>query len=98
MVGVLTMQSLTLIARRWFDRKAGNTYHSVTVLIDGTEVHTSGMHYGYDRHFEQTALEWLLYSEKVPQSFRDKPLSLACREAGIAFTSNVSDVSRKRDL
>ena len=39
--------NITLIGRRWFQKTYGNTYHTVTVLIDGTEVYQSPKSYGY---------------------------------------------------
>jgi len=44
--------------RRWFQKTYGNTYHSVTVTVDG-QTFSSGIHYGYGDQYRQTALELL---------------------------------------
>jgi hypothetical protein len=41
------MKSLHIEGRRWFQRTAGNTYHTVRIFIDGECVHTSDRTYGY---------------------------------------------------
>ena len=51
--------NITLIGRRWFQKTYGNTYHTVTVLIDGKEVHQSPKTYGYGDQYAQTGLDWL---------------------------------------
>lgn len=44
--------------RRWFQKTYGNTYHTVTVTIDGVST-TSGQHYGYGDQYRQTAFDML---------------------------------------
>lgn len=90
------MQSLTILGRRWFDRANGNTYHSVTVLIDGKKAWGSGMTYGYGDQYIWTAAEWLNANGHLPDYDRE-PLSLYCREHGIEYYCQVSD-GLKRDL
>lgn len=92
------MRSLTLIGLRWFDRRAGNTYHTVTIIVDGETVHKSGITYGYGSQYEQTAIAWLAAKGLLPSEENVYPLSLYCRNRGIAFTSQTVDVARKRDL
>ena len=55
----MACKNITLIGRRWFQKTYGNTYHSVTVLLDGEPVHNSGRCYGYGDQYEQTGLDWL---------------------------------------
>lgn len=48
-----------ILARRWFDKKNGNTYHSVRVImIDGSERCVS-FEYGYGDAYLQTAAQQL---------------------------------------
>jgi len=42
-------------ARRGFDKSAGNTYHTVTLWVDGEVVGQSDKAYGYGEHFLVTA-------------------------------------------
>lgn len=44
--------------RRWFQKTYGNTYHAVTVTIDG-QSYQSGRHYGYGNQYAQTAFDML---------------------------------------
>lgn len=54
---------VTVRACKWFDRVNGNTYHTVKIIIENggeTEtLKTSGVVYGYDDHWMQTACEML---------------------------------------
>ena len=47
----------TCIAKKWFDKVNGNTYHSVRVTRhkDGAVV-VGQFQYGYGEHYKQTAL------------------------------------------
>lgn len=97
------MNSLVIIGRRWFDKVNGNTYHSVCVLVDGEEVGRVPFAYGYGSQYEQSAAELLYKLDLLPsdseRSWRNCwPLSLHCRNNGIAYHSEVADVARKRDL
>ncbi len=89
-------RSISIIGRRWFQRSAGNTYHSAQVVVNGEQVHDTGIHYGYGDQYLQTAAAWLVENDYLPENAR--PLSLYCRENGIAFTGFVSDVAREKDL
>jgi hypothetical protein len=52
-------KTYTIIAKRWFERVNGNTYHSVTIYHDATLLDRVPINYGYGSHYEQTALEML---------------------------------------
>jgi len=49
--------SLGLESNIWYDRDAGNAYHTVRIIIDGNPVWTSPVEFG--DNYEQTAKEWL---------------------------------------
>lgn len=78
-------------ARRWFDRKNGNTYHSVSIrLADGTTL-TNAFEYGYGEHFFCTAGQMLGLSDAYKcghYSFRE--------ENGITY--DLVDVKARKDL
>lgn len=91
--------TIIIDGRRWFQRSAGNTYHSVTVTVieEGKPPVTmhSGQHYGYGDSYVQTAAELLaergylqdansIYSDMI--NHRDK------------YILTVADVSREKDL
>ena len=48
----------TVIAKKWFDKINGNTYHSVRcVRHKDNAVVVGSFRYGYGEHYKQTALE-----------------------------------------
>jgi len=51
--------NLKIVAKRWFQRSAGNTYHSVNITVDDKQHFYSGIHYGYDEQWKTTATELL---------------------------------------
>ena len=58
-------------AVRWFDRKNGNTYHSVKITRCKDEAVLYGpMQYGYDSHYRQTALELMAEKKWLPPKYR----------------------------
>lgn len=92
--------------KRWFQKSAGNTYHSVelTALVGESWVNLGKVdfEYGYDEGYTQTGVDWLIdngYLEKTPP--HDNGVSTIYgwrfREANNIDT-DVIDVNRKRDL
>jgi len=51
--------TLHVEARRWFQRSAGNTYHSVRIYRDGEQMTFVPFAYGYDDMWLQTAFDQL---------------------------------------
>ena len=94
------MKSCTILARRWFDKSGGNTYHSVTVLIDGKEVINVPFCYGYDSQYLTTATTELQKIDLLPYDFKKEYYTVDrfCRENDIPVYVDCVDVSRKKDL
>ena len=89
--------SLTVIGRRWFSSRCGNTYHTVQILVDGVTVHKSPVTYGYGSQYHTTAAAWLKKHGYIPDDgrslwgyFRD--------HLGLNYESSCSNVARKKDL
>lgn len=63
----------TAIAKRWFDKVNGNTYHSVRIIrhSDNATI-TQPFTYGYGRHYEQSALEVMLKAGWLPKEYNEK--------------------------
>lgn len=89
------MATIHIEGRRWFQRPAGNTYHSARVFIDGTLVHNSGRRYGYGEQFLQTAIDWLKSAGHIPANAEYGTLYL--RET-LGGSYSVIDVARQKDL
>jgi hypothetical protein len=94
-------------AKRWFDRKWGNTYHSCAVFKDGELVGRVPFTYGYDEQYLQTALEIMQSAKIFPKT--DERLQSGISKDWYDFREDmrnnrknyhttVSDVGRKKDL
>jgi len=56
-MGRLRQIKFTVIAKKWFDRVNGNTYHSVRcVRMRDNAIVVGQFQYGYGEHYKQTAL------------------------------------------
>ena len=81
------------LVKKWFDKANGNTYHSVEYHdFDTGETITSGIVYGYEDHYKQTA-----YAMMVEHGYSTDP------SPGDFWKNNsihyyVVEVSRRRDL
>ena len=50
----------TVIAKKWFDKVNGNTYHSVRcVRCKDNAIVVGSFRYGYGEHYKQTALSFM---------------------------------------
>ena len=97
---------MVIIARRWFDKKNGNTYHSVEVYDDNNKlIGKTPFEYGYDEHYLQTAHEILQKEGHYPKT--DNRLANGLNEDYHQFLNDVghgkflvscTDVGRKKDL
>jgi hypothetical protein len=107
-----TPKSIVVVGRRWFERTNGNTYHSVSVYVDGDCLVHVPFAYGYGNQYEETAAEEL---EKLAAGGTEKGRALGfarehyasgakesvrrwCQRHGVAYASEAVDVARKRDL
>ena len=90
-------KSLKVIGKRWFQKSYGNTYHSVSIIVDDVEVSYIPFRYGYESSYEQTAAKWLQDNGYIPASFSGTLWSYF-DEINIPFFSIAYDVSRKKDL
>lgn len=97
------MKTLHISGRRWFDRVNGNTYHSSSIYVDGEFWDKIKCTYGYGDHYIQSALN-LLGTKGMLPGLEHYPhggtesLWKYCERSGIKLISEVSDVSRKKDL
>lgn len=87
--------SLHIDCRRWFQKSAGNTYHSVRIFKDGALLVSIPMAYGYGESCLQTALDWLKAHGEAPADAEYGTLYL--REV-LKGTYSIADVARQKDL
>jgi hypothetical protein len=98
------MQSLVLVGRRWWNRRTGNTYHSVEIIVNGNPVHKVSYAYGYDQQFEDTAANWLDTNGYMPgrlffeSSGSKEQIGWYCNRNKIQLYRTVTDVGRKGSL
>lgn len=97
-----SVQSIVLVGRRWFNRGPGNTYHSVAIYVNGECVHKVPFAYGYGDQYIESAAAWLetngyVARREYPNGGHD-PLWRVAQVMGFTFSSNVSDVARRKDL
>jgi hypothetical protein len=95
--------SITIIARRWFHRGPGNTYHSAEILVNGACVHKIEFAYGYGEQYEWNAAMWLEENGYLPgrehyKSGGGESLWRYCEKHGITLAKSCADVQRKKDL
>ena len=95
----------TVIAKRWFDRVNGNTYHSVhiTRTRDSKTLYVP-FTYGYDSCYEQTTVETMADNKWLPVKYRNKDIQADFniyrynQQNNYPIEYTVIDVSRKKDL
>ena len=54
-----------VFATRWFDKRNGNTYHTVRLYKNSSLFTSKHFTYGYGSHYEQTAMELLLENNET---------------------------------
>lgn len=89
------MKTITILARRWFDKTWGNTYHSVRVLVDGVEIGYEPFQYGYGECYLQTAHALL---QKNGSSIDWSKFQDNMRNNRNKFVIDCCDVGRRKDL
>jgi len=100
-------KTIQIIGKRWFDKKNGNTYHSVEVYEDNKFIGKNPFEYGYDEQYIQSAFKILQNAGIYPKT--NKRLLSGLNEDYYNFQQErrsnrdkflitVSDVSRRKDL
>ena len=89
-----------IVAKRWFEKVNGNTYHSITIELEDAhgvkETLRAPFVYGYGNHYKQTAQEMLFNAGyDVPEKYGDFMKWVNSSED---ITITCEDVKRKKDL
>lgn len=86
------IETLKIYGRRWFQKSYGNTYHTVTVIVNGEEM-KSGITYGYGNHYLQTAADMLRNAGyDIPEDNGEAYAMMT------KYDHDAEDVKRKKDL
>lgn len=97
--GINTMRKIKFIciAKRWFDKVNGNTYHSVRITrLKDDKTIVGQFQYGYGEHYRQTALEVMLKAGWLPSQYNNDNKYSYERENNYPIYWNVSN-GLKRD-
>lgn len=94
--------NITILGRRWFQRTYGNTYNTVTIMVDGKTVANLPKEYGYGDYYYQRAAEWLNDNGYVKlkrySNGSMEPLHVLRDRGKIGLEYSVLDVARQKDL
>ena len=86
------IETLKIYGKRWFQKSYGNTYHTVTVIVNGEEM-KSGITYGYENHYLQTAADMLRNAGyDIPEDNGEAYAMMT------KYDHDAEDVKRKKDL
>ena len=92
-----TKKQFTAIAKRWFDKVNGNTYHSVRIIrhTDGETLYCP-FQYGYGDQYCQTALAAMVEAGWLPKEYNQGTAYSYERENDYPIIWEVAD-GLKRD-
>lgn len=103
-LGLAYLRSLTPVStleihgRRWFQRTYGNTYHTVSVYLDGEHLGDSPRNYGYGDQYIYTGVAIAIANSDLPPLREGEPPWQWAERIGIKLKTDVVDVPRQRDL
>ena len=89
------IQSIVIQARRWRDKRYGNTYFTAAVCVNAELVGELPFQYGYERQYEAAAGQWLEDNGYV--ELDNRPLHVLATELNFHYISEAVDVDRKKD-
>lgn len=87
--------NLHIEGRRWFQKSAGNTYHTARIFIDGKLTHITPKAYGYGDGYLQSAIDLLKHEKRIPE---DAEYGTYYLRETLGGTYSVIDVAREKDL
>ena len=86
------IETLKIRGKRWFQKSCGNTYHTATIIVNGEEM-KSGITYGYENHYLQTAADMLRNAGyEIPEN------NVEAYAMMTKYEHDAEDVKRKKDL
>ena len=98
-MSIMNNKKFLVIAKRWFDKINGNTYHSVKITdLETDKVYIVGKTYGYGSHYEYTAINKLITEGLIDAKYGEYEYCNYERENNYPIIWEVIDVKRKKDL
>ena len=96
----MQIQSIMLTGRRWFQKTYGNTYHSAKAYVNGELIGSVDFRYGYGNACIDSAFKILIEKGivKLPEDRKYISAFTYCKEKGIKYSEEITDVKRKGDL
>lgn len=103
------LEHVTVVGRRWWDSKNGNTYSSAVIFVTGKNLEEwtphrgvvylkSGPVYGYDQFYLQLAVEHLKEVGLISEEMAKEPFHCWHEKFGITVAETVADVATKKQL
>ena len=86
------IESLKINGKKWFQKSYGNTYHTAEVTVNGEKI-KSGITYGYENHYLQTAVDLLQKNGYELPNEQSAAYAFVCQ-----YPHEAINVKRKKDL
>jgi hypothetical protein len=97
----MATESITILAKNYFDKRYGNTYFSAEVIVNNEPAFTLPAQYGYGDQYLFEACQQLKargYLNTEDNKAFSNCLSYLCRENNIKLIYNVSEVRKMKEL
>lgn len=85
--------SYQVVVKKWFDKKNGNTYHSVKLYSDNVFIDSEPFIYGYDDQYKVTTYNLLVKNGLLPKN--DNVLKSGMPEGLYNFLMDLRDNKNK---
>lgn len=93
------INSISISAKRWFQKLHGNTYHVVRYSIDHGDWVELPFQYGYGNAYLTTVFEHLKKEKIIETNKEDYTIRTWCKRNHVTlFENNPEDVPRKKDM
>lgn len=93
------INTVEILAKRWFQKSYGNTYFSAEIYANGNFIHKIDFQYGYGDQYLWACFDWLKKNGYLKYTLGNENHIRRCFEYnGIEYFHTVSEVHRKKDL
>lgn len=88
---------LEVNAKEWFDKAAGNSYFSATIVLDDMHLVDLPFQYGYGNHYEEMAMD-AINEQDLDLELGMHSLREFCEVNKIKLISNKQENCKKKEL